>query len=74
MSIGVVPCEGCGHRRGLHKHGGQCAEAGCGCLGFVGTTLAEPAETDQPGKVVQVFVPDGFEVTIALTRVREEGS
>lgn len=69
MTVGLVACTRCVHRRGLHKGGGRCGVAGCGCETFVGTiaTLEEPTETS--GKGVWIAVPDGYVVTIVLTPV-----
>ena len=79
MSIGLVPCETCSHRRGLHKQGGRCSFIGCKCDAFVGVVEA-PAE-ELSGKVIQIAVPDGFGVTVTLTpltiretKLEEEGS
>lgn len=71
MSLGLVPCETCTHRRGLHPGGRSCRQPGCECAVFVGVVEAPPEETPS-GKVIQIAVPDGFMVTVSLYPVTKD--
>lgn len=68
MSIALVPCADCSHRRGLHKGGGKCGQPACSCPAFHAVVEA-PADEELRGKVIQIAVPEGYAVTVTLTPV-----